>query len=93
MRLAIGDIYKVNLKMAYRAERLYFTFEICGEVFVNGDRFAIGLKHNVEPLCGAHVVLFDRNGRSEHDDLIWQAWEISRAKPKYQRCMDAVREG
>ena len=83
-RLAIGDIYKVILRIDGRSTILHFTFEICGEVFVNGERFAIGVKHYAHTLSGSHVVLFDKTGRAEHLDLFWKAWEISRAKPRYQ---------
>ena len=86
MRLAIGDVYKVKGYGPGFGETLDFTFEICGEAFFNGERFAIGLKQHYPP-SDNQVVIFNNEGFAEiHDgDFKWQAWETSRAWPCFQR--------
>ncbi len=87
MRLAIGDVYKVRgYGSGFNNETLNFTFEIVGEVFVYRRRYVVGIKHNFSPDC-QQVVIFDSNGYAEEHfgEFKWQAWEISRAKPQFQR--------
>jgi len=86
MRLAIGDVYKVRGYLHPDSrDYLDFTFEICGEVFVDGERFAIGVKHREHPTNGGSVVVFNSDGYGETcgGDFRWQAWETSRAKPQF----------
>ena len=86
MRLAIGDVYKVRGTFGTGDTRDYI-FEICGEAFVGGRRFAIGVKQKMLPADDGVIVVFDERGVGETigGDFRWIAWETSRAKPKYQR--------
>jgi len=85
MRLSIGDVYKVRGYMD--SDYLEFTFEICGEAFCSGERFAIGMKHSANPTKEGTVVVFNSDGYGETcgGDFRWQAWEISRAKPQFRK--------
>ena len=85
MRLAVGDVYKVIGKGLGFEDGLDFKFEICGEAFFDGERFAIGLKRGTPP-ASDQVVLFDQSGRGQafHGLTMWQAWETSRAKTRFQ---------
>ena len=86
MRLRIGDVYKVwGYGPAFGEEKLNFTFEICGEAFFNGERFAIGLKQHLPP-SAQQSAFFNSAGFAEAlgGDITWQVLEMSRAKPCFQ---------
>lgn len=82
MKMQIGEVYKVLLD---EDETRFFRFEICGEVFHDGRRFAIGVKQKAPP--EDQMVLFDEtgNGHSCFGEFSWRAYGRSQSKPVYQR--------
>lgn len=83
-RLAIGDVYKV-VALGFEGGPLDFTFEICGEAFVDGERFVWAVKHGQHPCDDGASIVLDSRGVAESSVLgvKWNAWEISRARPRY----------
>lgn len=87
LRLAIGDAYKVYLwEDGEFAEDVYYVFEICGEIFVDGKRLAIGVKQGVRSVDESQVVFFNSKGLGNlfNGKLVWKIWGKSRARRQYR---------
>jgi hypothetical protein len=84
-RLAIGDVYLT------RSDHLpgwrCYTFEICGEVWVDGKRMAAALCHQRVRDKDPIVTLFNDLGEGTGSGFGGRFWtvQLSRAKPRYQR--------
>ncbi len=81
-RLAIGEVYLAGCS---EAPDRYYTFEICGELWIDGRRIAIAVSHPPRKGITPTAVLFDTDGRGEVFGCEYWTQYRSKARPRYQQ--------